>query len=129
MSESSLSKNVLPSAVVESPSDTDGPILLGADQSPPQPDGMHTIYYLSGQKCLEGHWQSGELHGPLTMWYESGQIKQEMSYEAGVLTGLYRLWHANGALAAEGRFASGKKTGTWKKWDPSGLLLANTTHD
>jgi hypothetical protein len=117
-----LTSELFHGITLQSPSDTEGPLAIGAD---PQPaDGPHTIHYLNGQKHLEGQWQNGQPHGALTTWYESGQIRQEATYQVGLLHGPYRLWHANGQLAVEGHYDLGQKSGVWRKWNPAGALIA-----
>jgi antitoxin component YwqK of YwqJK toxin-antitoxin module len=69
-------------------------------------DGLHTEWFDSGQKKIEGIFKDGKPHGLHNWWYENGKVKKTETWENGIM-GQYERYYENGQLEIEGYFKKG----------------------
>lgn len=98
--------------------------------------GAYIIYYNSGIKYQEGHYENGKKEGAWTSWYTAGNVLAKYNYRQGKIAGKNMSWYENGNTQDsflldskgngrgygfyttgekryEGDFTAGDKTGTW----------------
>lgn len=111
------------------------------------PHGVNTLYFETGQKKLEVHYDCGVLHGPRIAWYEDGRERsrgenidgknhgvwtvwypdgtksQEFTMDHGVWHGTYTTWHPNGQPRVKVQFVHGLQQGPLDQFDENGALM------
>ncbi|MDR2964070.1 MAG: hypothetical protein LBU90_10630 [Bacteroidales bacterium] len=84
--------------------------------------------YAHGEKEEETNYNPvGERDGLHTFWYMSGDKMLEENFKDGVLDGKATYWNENATKSYEAQFTAGEPSGTWKFYDNEGHLLKEQT--
>lgn len=93
-------------------------------EPPAQFTGVWTVYFASGRRSHEIHYENGAYAGVFTSFHPTGRKAVVQTYAAGRIEGDDIGYHPSGRIAYRGRYAGGKRVGTWTHYDGRGKVTS-----
>lgn len=80
------------------------------------PDGVWTIFSLSGTKIFQGTIKHGRREGEFLYYGYEGELQEIKTYHKGKLDGPHMIFLKDGKVQSVGRWEKGKRAGCWYWW-------------
>ena len=87
-------------------------------------EGLHTVWYKTGEKWYVYHYKNGRPEGLATVWYKNGEKKEEVHFKNGKQEGLGTSWYETGRKKFIKHYKNGKENGLRKEWNEDGTLTS-----